>query len=187
MTNPTRKELVEIKRFLSELSAYIDGNMLHDLTVLLIDRKEETDANLKALRDIVEDYVPTINPGMMGDYCGGMEHEPPKPEVSDELVDHLMYVDFPPKEGEGYQWIGGYILTWENKPPSFGGRELTDEEKSKLLQSRPVDGDLVEKSFNKVLDVCLDSIEINDTGMKICSQGGMMDIKQVIRKLLGGG
>ena len=55
----------------------------------------------------------------------------------EKLMNHIVYMDSPPEEGEEYQWLGGYILTWKNKPATVGMRELEDEERTLLLTKYP--------------------------------------------------
>lgn len=57
-------------------------------------------------------------------------------EKREQLVNHLVYMDSPPNEGEAYQWLGSYILKWgKDEIPKVGVRELTEEELSLILSS----------------------------------------------------
>lgn len=55
-------------------------------------------------------------------------------EQKEKLINHLVYMDSPPKEGEEYQWLGGYILTWKDKPATVGMRDLEEDELALLVQ-----------------------------------------------------
>lgn len=57
-----------------------------------------------------------------------------------ELIRHLVYMDSPPREGEGYQWLGCYILKYgkvDQPKATVGMREL-EEKEIELLESSSV-------------------------------------------------
>ncbi len=59
-------------------------------------------------------------------------------EQKEKLINHLGYIDSPPKEGGEYQWLGGYILTWKDRPPTVGMRDLEEDEIALLVHPEKV-------------------------------------------------